>query len=207
MQVAMQRLDVLLVGEKRLGHESRLAIGAVAAGTAVLLGLAEQALEIAVKWLKAGGWLTVGNAVIFGEHCSGDHRRIPVAMRGDPISERHRPRLLHQQDIAGAGEEAPAAGAVAPREEVGTAQAVLQRPRFQNLDDIALATGPRHVMDGSGDRIGDLAGGFDPPFVRQRWKACRHPADSMMSMFWTAAPEAPLPRLSRTATRLTCSPP
>src|SRR5690606_2067458 len=145
--------------------------------------------------------------VIFGEHCSGDHRRIPVAMRGDPISERHRPRMLHQQDIAGAGEEAHAAGAVAPREEVGTAQAVLQRPRFQNLDDIALATGPRHVMDGSGDRIGDLAGGFDPPFVRQRWKACRHPADSMMSMFWTAAPEAPLPRLSRTATRLTCSPP
>src|SRR3546814_19011831 len=97
----MQRLDVLLAIEKLLGHKSPLEIGAVAARAAILLGLSEQAFEIAGERLKAGGWLTVGSAVISGEHGCGEHRRITVPVRDTPVPVRSRSRMIHQQGIAG----------------------------------------------------------------------------------------------------------
>ena len=97
-------------------------------------------------------------------------------------------------------EEADGAPAIAPAEECHAGQFV-QTLGLQDLHDgrrsIAAAI---DAIDATAARIGDAHAGTDVPALFQRFRNIRRShrpqAESIRSMFWTAAPEAPLPRLS-----------
>lgn len=195
MQVAMQRHDIVRIGQQPIGDCRGLDIETVMAGVAVARGFPEQAGKPLPERLQLGREGVFPRRKQFRHHFGRDFSGGVVALFVENLLQQGFTGIFEQHAVAVAAKQADRAVAAPPGEIVLAAQFVRDVvERLERLDDRRRTILVPHLPDAARKGFGNKFGRADLPARRK--DRCVHQRPSIKSMFCTAAPEAPLPRLS-----------